>query len=153
MKKICIVLTASFLTYGCVSYTSFIPVTPRTDIPDGSREIIVYAPLEVVLEGFRSEGILLQRMDGGAQTEEILIDEATRAKYTIHEFENLVKIIPYWGVTDKVRQEMAIWLGYAASQHHNDMERVVYNNQSGRPKMVFDYGIQIAFKVGRVDVR
>ena len=145
MKTIPLFLLILF--FACVPYKSFITVTPRNDVPKGATEIHVEVPMEVFLDALKTNGILYTVNESGAMTEEFMIDEGTRAKFTITEFDGTLRIIPYWGITDAVRQQQMLWAGVTTGY---EMTRVVYHPQETRPKQVYDYAVQIASTVGQV---
>lgn len=154
MKTLGCVVFIILLWTSCTPYTQFVQVHPRTDVPPGSKEIIVYAPLPELLAVLKEEGIMYNYKEGGVETEEIMIDEGTRARFSIYEYTDALKLVPYWGITDKVRQNIALWAGYgAASTYSNELTRVVYNKSETRPKTVFDYAAQIALKAGDVEFK
>lgn len=69
----------------------------------GVISIIVTGDLEAVKSAFNNSGIMLQSKEGGFETEEILLDEGTRAMYKAHDFDNQVKITAFWGITQKAK--------------------------------------------------
>jgi hypothetical protein len=142
-----ILLTPLILVVACVPYQSFIAVTPRNDVPKGAVEIHLQAPMEDFLNALKSNGILYTVNESGAMTEEFLIDEGTRGKFTVADFDGTLRIIPLWGITDAVRQQQQIWAGMTTG---SELTRVIYNTSETRPKQVFDYAVQIASTVGRV---
>jgi hypothetical protein len=135
---------------SCTTYQSFVDVQARNDVPEGSKEILVQGSIETILQVLKAENILYTVNESGAQTEEIMLDEGTRARLNIYEFEGgMIKIVPYWGVTDAVRSEVAMWAGQAqAAAMTNELKRVIYKRSDTRPKKVFDYAVNIATKTG-----
>jgi hypothetical protein len=151
---IAIAAICSMIFGSCTPYQSFVTVNPRTDIPEGSKEILIKADLDELLDTLKKEGILFTIFEGGAETEEIMIDEGTRAKFKMYALEEGTKVVPYWGITGAVRQQAAIWAGYnAASMLDDQLVRVVYKKSETRPKKVFDYAANISLRVGRIQYR
>ncbi len=141
-----ILLFSIFLFFSsCISYQVYIPVQSKSNIRDGTQAIVLSENLETVKKAFISSGILIKSMEGGFKTEEILIDEGTRAMYKVHEFDNQIRITAFWGVTQKVKTDMAIFAGEDAANMYDvhSWDKVVYNNKEKRPKRVFDYAVQI----------
>lgn len=145
-----IFLIPLLLFVSCVSYKSFIAVTPRSDVPKGATEVHVESSMEDFLNALKNNGILYSVNESGAMTEEFMIDEGTRAKFTVADFNGTLHIIPYWGITDAVREQQQLWTGMSSGY---EMTRVVYRPQEKRPKQVFDYAVQIASTVGRVSYK
>jgi hypothetical protein len=101
---------------------------------------------------FTKNSILFNVRENGVETEEILIDEGTRAKYQILKFENgNLKMIPFWGITDKVKAQADIASrvisGHSSSLSTEGWDRVVYEKPDLRPSIVFNYGVQLAKQV------
>jgi|GEM_PF-1600914 len=144
MKSI-LLLFALIGVSSCYTYQSFVTVKSRTDVPEGSTEYIISAPLDEIKDSLRANYIAFDLHDQAVITQEVLLDEGTRARYEIYSLDSaLIKVVPYWGYTDKVKSETAVWLGYAAaSTMSTEMTRVIYKKDAARPKRVFDYGVQI----------
>lgn len=153
MKQFLLLAIIAFMS-SCYSYKSFVTVNSRTDVPDGSTEFIIAAPIAEIKDSLRSHFIAFDMHDQALETQEVLLDEGTRARYNIYTLDStLVKVVPYWGYTDKVKQETAVWVGYnAASSMSNEMTRVIYKHDAGRPKSVFDYGVQILSRANQPNV-
>ena len=128
-----------------MTYKTFIPVENRQDIPNGTQYIIVNADEEQVKQTFINKGIMVNTLEGGFETEELLIDEGTRAKYRVHIFDNQIRISSYWGITQQVKSTMTVWAGYAAASAYDthSFNQVIYREEAKRPKRVFDYAVQI----------
>ena len=143
-RNLLIILTVLFMS-SCTTYKVFVPVNERTDIPDGVQYIVLNENIDSVKNAFKNNGILIKSMEGGFETEEILLDEGTRAKYKAHAFDNQVRISAFWGITQKVKSHMIMVAGtaYASSYDVNAWNKVLYDNKSARPKRVFDYAVQI----------
>lgn len=138
---------------GC-TYKTYITVLPRMDVPSGSKEFVVYAPMDSLLNRLKAHSILYNFNESGVQTEEFLIDEGTRARINLYPMEDAVKVVPFWGITDRVRSDMAIAVGYAtASTYSNELKRVTYRKSEARPKMAFDYSVQVFDKTGKIIYR
>ena len=134
---------------SCTMQT-FVTVVPRSDVPRGAKEFTVTATEDQVLSALRSEQIMFNKIEGGYRTEEILLDEGTKAVYAVHVYEQGIKVVPYWGITDKVRNQIMLVAGYSHSQYASqELQRVIYRPAELRPKMVFDYGVQVFSKAGR----
>lgn len=153
MKKLIIVLAVMLMSgAGCTTYKPFIAVAPAT-IPYGSTEIIASGSIDDVKSVLQKNTIMFRESEGGLETEEILIDEGTRAMYKVYAYENNLKIVPYWGITQKVKSAMTVWAGYGAASAYStdDWERAVYekgmNGKMSRPGMVFSYGYELAKQV------
>jgi hypothetical protein len=133
------------LVSSCFPMKEFISVQNQNNIPNGTQDIILTESIETVKEAFKSKGIMLKSMEGGFETEELLIDEGTRAMYKAHEFDNQIRITAFWGITSKVKSQMTVWAGYAASSAFDvhSWDKVIYDNKDLRPKRVFDYSVQI----------
>jgi hypothetical protein len=72
---------------GSYQYQEFVSVAPSNQIPQGTKYIIVTENLDSVKNAFKNKGIMIKSMEGGFETEELLLDEGTRAMYKIHEFD------------------------------------------------------------------
>lgn len=137
------------LIAGCSAYKSFIAVTPRADIPDGTKEFLVYAPLAVIKDSLKAATIGYIPNDVGLNTEQIVIDEGTKAEFRIYTVDSAsVRVVPYWGYTEKVASEVRIWTGVRVNTE--EMKRIIYSKSAGRPKVVFDYGVQVFSRCGKV---
>ena len=145
MKRILITFFTILTLSSCMTYKVFIPVQANNNIPDGTQEIILTENIDTVKQAFKNKGIMLKSMEGGFETEELLLDEGTRAMYKVHEFDDQVRITAFWGITSKVKSQMVVWAGYAASSAYDvhSWDKVIYDKNSTRPKKVFDYAIQI----------
>jgi hypothetical protein len=143
-RNLLIILTVLFMS-SCTTYKVFVPVNERTGIPDGVQYIVLNENIDSVKNAFKNKGILIKSMEGGFETEEILLDEGTRAKYKAHAFDDQVRISAFWGITQKVKSQMTVWAGTAAASSYdvNAWDKVLYDNNSKRPKRVFDYAVQI----------
>lgn len=141
MKKLFIL---TLLISACVP-TAFVQVVPRSDVPQGATQIQLRETTpEKVKEALVRNHILFTSTDNGLHTEEFLIDDGTRAKFVVTEFEGVVQVVPYWGITDKVRNQMYMLAGVSAMNYaSNELMRVVYKKAEKRPKMVFDYAAQV----------
>lgn len=139
-----LLLLAVFLT-GCTTYKSFVTVTSRDDIPEGTKEFLVNKSLSELKAKLKAETIPYNTTEWGIATHEVMIDEGTRAVYNLYELDSTsVKVVPYWGYTDKVISEAQLWGGTAATNSMSDeMKRVMYKRRELRPKSVFDYGVQL----------
>lgn len=133
---------------ACTTYKPFIAVTPRTDIPVGSQEFIVQATMDEVKDTLRAASIGFTTNETGVDTEEVLLDEGTKAKYRLYPVDGGVKVVPYWGFTQKVAGQIRFWTGI--NQSTEELTRIKYTTSAGRPKMVFDYGVQLIGKCGKV---
>lgn len=134
---------------GCSTYKSFITVAPRADVPDGAKEFIVYAPMMAIKDSLKASMIGYIPNEAGLNTEQIMIDEGTKAEYRIYTIDSAsVKVVPYWGYTEKVASEVRIWTGVRVNTE--EMKRIIYSKDAGRPKKVFDYGVQVFGKAGKV---
>lgn len=138
-------LTLLLLLSACTTYKPYVTVTDQTDIPEGSKEFIVNDGIESVKASLKENTIAYVQNDLGLETEEILLDEGTRAIYKVYVLDSAaVKIVPFWGFTDKVIAEAQLWGGTAAaSTMSHEMKRVIYKRKELRPKKVFDYGVQL----------
>lgn len=135
---------------SCTSYQSFVTVNDRTDVPEGAKEIIVKQSISTAIDSLKSNYIAYNIDDWGIETHEILLDEGTRAAYKVYPLDSTgFKVVPYWGYTDKVISQAALWGGSTATASmSHEMTRVIYKKESLRPKRVFDYAIQL-FGPGR----
>ena len=150
MKPLNILVITIFLGFSGCTMQSFVTVIPRNDVPKGAKEFTVTATEDQLLSAMRSEQIMFNKVEGGYRTEEILLDEGTKAVYAVHVFEQGIKVVPYWGITDKVRNQIALVAGYNSTQYStSEMQRVIYKPMETRPKMVFDYAVQVFSKAGR----
>lgn len=114
---------------------------------DGTRAIILPNSISEVSNVFNENGILTNSSDGGFETEEILLDNGTRAMYKVHSFENLTRITAFWGITSAVKSQMIVWAGSDAASAYDtkSWDMVLYNKKETRPKKVFDYAVQWRF--------
>jgi len=145
MKTITRIAVAILTITSCVTYKPLTSVQNRNDIPKGTQAIIVTGEIKKVKEAFKNKGIMLQSLEGGFKTDEILLDEGTRAMYKANEFDNQIKILAYWGITQKAKSQMIFWSGadVASAYDVNAWDQVIYRKNDKRPKMVFDYAVQI----------
>jgi hypothetical protein len=139
---------------SCFTYKSYIAVENCGIVPQGSKEILFKGDINNFLSILSNENILYNKLENGYETSEILIDEGTRAKYRIfRQTDGTVKIIPYWGITAKVNSQIAgmqhALVGYSTVNSNSamDWDRVSYKKDEKRPKMVFDYGVQLIQKI------
>lgn len=141
------------LLIACTTYQSYVNVDDLTFIPDGSKEIILKTTIDNLLNTLTDNTIHYYLSDNGAVTEEILIDDGTRAQYKLYFLDDQIKIIPYWGYTQKVINQAQIIGGYeTANFMSKDLNRVVYNKNELRPKKVFDYGVMLARQCGQYEI-
>lgn len=148
MKKLFIVLL-SIMMSSCVTYKEYVSVAPSTQIPNGTKALIVpNTSIEQIKQVFKNNQILYKTFETGIETEIIVLDEGTKAQYKVYTFNNDLKITAYWGITDKVKSQMVIWAGANAASAYNtkSMDLVLYNNKALRPKRVFDYLTQLLNK-------
>lgn len=145
MKSNLLIILSFLFMCSCSTYKSFVPVKAKADIPDGVQYIVLNETLDSVKNAFKNKGILIKSMEGGFETEEILLDEGTRAKYKAHAFDNQVRISAFWGITQKVKSQITVWAGADAASAYdvNAWDKVLYDNKSARPKLVFDYAVEI----------
>lgn len=145
MKNYFLIILVLIIFSSCFPMKEFISVQDQYNIPNGTQDIILTASIETVKNAFKSKGIMLKSMEGGFETEELLIDEGTRAMYKVHEFDDKIRITAFWGITSKVKSQIGVWAGYAASSAYDvhSWDKVIYNNKELRPKRVFDYSVQI----------
>lgn len=159
MKRILtLVMIGSLLS--CMSYKQYIEVPDYKAVPEGKKEIYVMTSLDKMKEVLQKNNIFYNEMPGnqGIITEVILIDEGTRAQYRIYVVQNetALLIVPYWGITDRVKSEIAIVVGNDSAQlvDDKDFKRVIYEKAAKRPKKVFDYGCFLASQTrGKVTLR
>ncbi len=144
MKHIIFLLFVILMT-SCFTYQSYINVKPQYNVPEGTNSIVLAYEINSIKAIFNKSGVMTTTFDGGFQTEEILIDEGTRAMYKVHEFDEYIRLTAFWGITDKVKSQITMWAGYvaASSVDTDDWDRVIYQNDKTRPKRVFDYAVQI----------
>jgi len=145
MKKIILTSLTVLMLTSCAAYKQYIYVQERNNIPEGTQSILLTENIETVKKAFTDKGIMVRSMEGGFETEEILLDEGTRAMYKIHEFDDQIRITAFWGITQKVKSTMIVWAGYEAASAYDvhAWNKVVYEKRSFRSKKVFDYAIQI----------
>lgn len=148
MKKLFIVLL-SIMMSSCVTYKEYVSVAPSTQIPNGTKALIVpNTSIEQIKQVFKNNQILYKTFETGIETEIIMLDEGTKAQYKVYTFNNDLKITAYWGIADKVKSQMVIWADANAASAYNteSMDLVLYNNKALRPKRVFDYLTQLLNK-------
>jgi hypothetical protein len=147
MKKVMILVmvVSTILFTGCFSYKSFISVTPAIDVANGSTEIIARGCLNDVKTVLKKNLIMYKEYEGGIETEEILIDEGTRAKYKIYQYDDMIKMISFWGITQAVKSQIIVFAGYSAASAYSTegYTRVIYDRDVKRPARVFSYGYQL----------
>jgi len=145
MNRLAIILLALLFSEACTTYKEFIKVQPNSSIPESTQFVVVTSSMEDVKDMFRNNGILIKTMGGGFITDEILLDEGTRAMYKAVQFDGQVQLSAYWGITQKVKSEMVVWAGQSAASAYdvNAWTKVLYNKASWRPKKVFDYLVQV----------
>jgi hypothetical protein len=137
------------LISSCVAYKPFITITPEI-IPYGSTDILGVATLNTVKEILKKNTILYKEFDGGIETEEILIDKGTRAKYKFYIYNgNNLKVQSFWGITDAVKSQMIIWAGSNAVSAYSteSWDRATYEKGTNRPNMVFIYGYNLTKQI------
>lgn len=144
---------------GCLAPQTFITVTPRTDIPNGAREILIReSSADQIKQALNANSILYTTSENGLQTEDFLIDDCTRAKFVVTEYDGVIKVIPYWGITDKVRNQIQFSTIMATGMTNpyaptDQMQRVIYKKTETRPKMVFDYALQVFAGTGMIQYK
>jgi hypothetical protein len=150
MKKL---LTFSLIAtlVSCSVYKPYIQVQ-SFEIPKGCKEIVFQGTLDSMKAVFTKNGILYNVKENGLETEEILIDEGTRAKYQILKFDGgNLKMIPFWGITDKVKAQIdmssRIISGHSSSVSTESWDRAIYEGPDLRPSIVYNYGVQLARQV------
>ena len=145
MKKLIWGTLIFVVIQSCGTYMEFVKVQPYNNIPNGTQYIILNENIETLKQVFKSNGIMIKSMEGSFETEELLLDEGTRAMYKVHEFDDQVRITAFWGVTQKVKSQMIVWAGTAAASAYDvhAWDQVVYDQDVKRPKRVFDYAVQI----------
>lgn len=145
MKNYLVFFFALIMISSCTPYKEFVSVQNWNDVPDGTQSIILTTSIDTLKEAFKNKGIMIKSLEGGFETEEIFLDEGTRAMYKVHEFDDNIRISAFWGITQKVKSQMTVWGGAAAASSYeiDTWDRVIYDNKSTRPKKVFDYAIQI----------
>ncbi len=150
MKKISLIIILTAILASCTGYKEFVQVQPRNYIPDGTMYLFVNADLETVQQAFNHAGIMTKSMDGGFETEGMLLDEGTRAMYKVHAFDDQVRVSSFYGITQKVKSSMVVYAGAAAASAYdvNAWDQVVYDKRMSRSKRVFDYSIQIIETAG-----
>jgi hypothetical protein len=145
MRKLLSILMILCGLSSCTTYKPLVNVTGRSDIPDNTQAIILSENIDKIKEAFKAKGIMIESLEGGFKTEEILLDEGTRAMYKVNQFDNQVRITAFWGITQKVKSQMIVWAGADAASAYdvNAWDQVIYDNKAARPKRVFDYAVQI----------
>jgi hypothetical protein len=145
MKKQLLLLATIFCLTSCTTLKPLVNVSSRLDVPDNTQAIVLSETLDKVKEAFKSKGLMIQSLEGGFKTEEILLDEGTRALYKVNQFDDQIRITAFWGITQKVKSQMVVWAGADAASAYdvNAWDQVIYDNTAKRPKKVFDYLIQI----------
>ncbi|RLD55451.1 MAG: hypothetical protein DRJ01_16640 [Bacteroidetes bacterium] len=145
MRTIFILAMTLLTIVSCTSYKEFVSVQNKNNIPDGTQAIILTSDIETVKQAFKNKGIMLSSIEGGFKTEEILLDEGTRAMYKAHTFDNQIKITAFWGITQKVKSNIVVWAGADAASAYDvrAWDKVIYERDMKRPKRVFDFAVQI----------
>jgi hypothetical protein len=145
MKNLSFLMFLILSVSSCSTYTEIVSVQNRDNVPDGTKDIIVSGDLEIVKAAFTANGIMVKSMEGGFITEDMLLDEGTRAMYKVHDFDNQIRITSFWGITQKVKSEIILWAGAEAASAYDveAFDQVIYDKSSSRSKKVFDYAIQI----------
>jgi hypothetical protein len=145
MRTLFISILTLLTIVSCTSYKEFVSVQNKNYIPNGTQAIILTSDIETVKQAFKNKGIMLSSMEGGFKTEELLLDEGTRAMYKAHTFDNQVKITAFWGITQKVKSNIIVWAGADAASAYDvhAWDKVIYEQDAKRPKRVFDYVVQI----------
>jgi len=145
MKKLILIIWTLLFIHSCATYKEFVTIQPKNNIPNGTQYIILNENLETVKQAFKNKGIMIKSMEGGFETEEILLDEGTRAMYKAHEFDEQVRITAFWGITHKVKSQIILWSGAAVASAYDvhAFDQVIYDKDAMRPKKVFDYAVQI----------
>jgi len=147
MKKSILIASTLMLT-SCYTYQPLVNVISYTGVPQGTTAIMLQYNLDDIKRAFISNGFLIQSMEGGFITDEKLLDEGTRAKYKVVQFDQASSITCYWATTEKVASQIRMWqtaiAGYSTYQRDPmDWNQVIYDVGATRPKRVFDYAIQI----------
>jgi len=145
MRTIILTAISLLMITSCVTYKELASVQNKNGIPQGTQAIIVTGDVGKVKEAFKNKGILLVSMEGGFKTDEILLDEGTRAMYKANDFDGQIKITAFWGITQKVKSQMIVWAGANAASAYdvNAWDQVIYDKNAKRSKKVFDYAVQI----------
>ena len=154
LSSLSLLLLAIILLFSsCIpTYKAFVTVQPLNNVPRGAMDFVVMASEDRVKDALQSNTIMFVVVDGGLQTEEILIDEATRARFNVYRVDGGFKVVPYWGITDRVKADMTTLVGYgmASTLSTNDWKRVIYEPTRVRSKMVFDYAVGVFKTVGEI---
>lgn len=124
-------ILALLFTTSCARH-NFVPVTSLLNVPRGTTQFYVDIDIETAKEALHANTISYYHGEFGLETEDILLDERTRAKYDIYPLDSTtIKVVPHWGITKK-------W------------KRVVYKSSEISPKKVFDYGVGLFNDLGHV---
>lgn len=145
MKNLILTILTLLFIPSCTTYSDIVTVQPKNNVPNDTKYIVLNEDIETVKQAFKNKGIMIKSMDGGFETEEILLDEGTRAMYKVHEFDDQVRVSAFWGITQKVKSQMIVWAGAAAASAYDitSLDQVIYDKDIKRPKRVFDYAVQI----------
>ncbi len=135
MKKLTLLLIAT-LFYSCTTYKEFVKVQTKNNIPNGTQYIILNDDIGTIKQAFKNKGIMIKSMEGGFKTEEMLLDEGTRAMYKAHEFDEQIRVTAFWGITQKVKSQIIVWAGSAAASAYDvhAWDQVIYDKNKERPK-------------------
>lgn len=150
-------LLIGLLLQACATYTPYIQVNSLNGVPRGAKEMISKCNINALRETLKKQNIFIRNViEGqGFETDEILIDKGTRAMYKVYDIgEGKIKVVPYWGITQAVKTNVALIAGTAAASGYetDDWYRVEYNQDAARPKTVFDYGYQLLKDAGAEDI-
>jgi hypothetical protein len=145
MKKLLLNLVTSAILISCTTYKPLVNVSSRSDVPNNTQAIVINETIDKVKEAFKKNGLMIQSLEGGFKTEEILLDEGTRAMYKVNQFDTELRLTAFWGITQKVKSQIIVWAGAEAASAYDvsAWDQVIYDRKDLRPKAVFDYAVQI----------
>jgi hypothetical protein len=135
---------------------SYIYVKDLTEVPELSQSIIVDANILQVKDLLLKEDILLYKSELGFISEEIFFDSATKGKYKLYDMETNSKIVAFWGLTPayKAKNKRVLERAEIGDLFDKDgFKKVIYDTNLKRPKMVFDFAVEIVNKKFRYKFR
>lgn len=122
---------------------------PKQPVPQGATAFTCKIPMTDILAALKENAISFSKTETGYVTELFHIDDGTVGRFNFYENEKLIRIIPFWGTTKKVSSTYSVAAGMNAGTYSSsELNRVSYDILKTRPKMVFDYAVQLFSPLG-----
>lgn len=118
LPKITIIIAVALISCTSCAPQVYIQVQePAFPIPDGSTAFTCSIPMDQILTALKKNTIAYTKNEIGYVTESFNIDDGTVARFNIYENDGTIKVVPYWGITDKVRNQIAFATGMGGASN------------------------------------